>query len=136
MRTICGKTIKAWEIQNILCNEMKTGKYGEIGKCKKFWEGLIAYFPLIRHEPYIKRRVQQVFYCCLSIRSRGNYFTDPLLSNRWILIKTHRLMGEMKYPPSFIKTDSGIQKLRGSWVHRQQGDLISLLLFFQNKEIG
>jgi predicted ABC-type transport system involved in lysophospholipase L1 biosynthesis ATPase subunit len=34
-----------------------------------------------------------------------------------------------------IKIGSGIQKLIGG-IHRQQGDLISLLLFFQNKESG
>jgi hypothetical protein len=44
--------------------------------------------------------------------------------------------------PSFIKTDSPIQKLIGgggytdrhTHTYRQQGDLISLLLFYQNKE--
>jgi hypothetical protein len=30
---------------------------------RKFCEELIAYFPLIRHGPHIKRRVQQ-FVCC------------------------------------------------------------------------
>jgi hypothetical protein len=42
--------------------------------------------------------------------------------------------GAVIYIRSFIKSDSGIQKLiRG--IHRQHGDLISLLLFFfQNKE--
>jgi hypothetical protein len=42
------------------------------------------------------------------------------------------------YIPSFIKIGSGIQKLMGGGIcrhtHRQQGDLISLLLYFQNKE--
>jgi hypothetical protein len=39
------------------------------------------------------------------------------------------------YTPSFIKIGSGIQKLiRDTQTHRQQGDLISLLLFFPNKE--
>jgi hypothetical protein len=44
--------------------------------------------------------------------------------------------GTMVYIPSFIKSRSGIQKLiRGdTQTHRQQGDLISLLLFLQNKE--
>jgi hypothetical protein len=43
------------------------------------------------------------------------------------------------YVPSFIKIGSGIQKLIGgtdaqTHTNRQEGDLISLLLFFQNKE--
>jgi hypothetical protein len=44
--------------------------------------------------------------------------------------------GAMIYIPSLIKIGSGIQKLmRGvSQTHRQHGDFISLLLFFQNKE--
>jgi hypothetical protein len=41
--------------------------------------------------------------------------------------------GAMIYVPSFIKISSGIQKFTGRG-HRQHGDLISLLLFFQNKE--
>jgi hypothetical protein len=61
---------------------------------KKFWEELVAYFPLIRHEQHRKRRVQQFFYCCVYIRCRGNVFTEPLPSNdRRIHIETHRLMG-------------------------------------------
>jgi hypothetical protein len=38
------------------------------------------------------------------------------------------------YIPSFIKTGSDIQKLRGEYMHRQHGDLINLLLLLQNKE--
>jgi hypothetical protein len=44
----------------------------------------------------------------------------------------------MIYIPSFIKIVSGIQKLLGGihiQIYRQQRDLISLILFFQNKEI-
>jgi hypothetical protein len=45
--------------------------------------------------------------------------------------------GVMIYIPSFIKIVSGVQKLIGgnSQTHRQHGDRISLLSFFQNKEI-
>jgi hypothetical protein len=44
--------------------------------------------------------------------------------------------GAMIYILSFIKIVAGIQTLIGgnSQAHRQQGDRISLLLFFQNKE--
>jgi hypothetical protein len=44
--------------------------------------------------------------------------------------------GAMIYISSFIKIGSGIQKLMGddTQKHRQQGDLISLHLFFRNKE--
>jgi hypothetical protein len=48
---------------------------------KEFWEELIAYFSLIPHAPHRKRRVQQLFYCCMCIRYRGNVFTEPLASN-------------------------------------------------------
>jgi hypothetical protein len=42
----------------------------------------------------------------------------------------------MIYIQSFTKIASGIQNLvgRDTQTHRQRGDLISLLLFFQNKE--
>jgi hypothetical protein len=36
---------------------------------------------LIRHGPRLKRRVQQVFYCCVCIRYHGNISTEPLPSN-------------------------------------------------------
>jgi hypothetical protein len=46
--------------------------------------------------------------------------------------------GAMIYIPSFRKIGSGIQKLicghSDTQTHRQRGDLISLLIFFQNKE--
>jgi hypothetical protein len=48
---------------------------------KKFWEQLIACFPLIRHGPQRKRRAQQLFYCYVRIRCCGNVFTEPLPSN-------------------------------------------------------
>jgi hypothetical protein len=68
---------------------------------------------LIRHRPHSKRRVQQFFYCCVCIRYRGNVSTEPLPSNDR---EGH--------------TDTHIHAHK----HRQQHDLISLLLFFQNKE--
>jgi hypothetical protein len=44
--------------------------------------------------------------------------------------------GAMTYIPSFIKIGLCIQKLMGgdTQTHRQNGDRMSLLLFFQNKE--
>jgi hypothetical protein len=36
--------------------------------------------------------------------------------------------------PSFIKISSAVQKLIRGDTHRQHGDRINLLLFFQNKE--
>jgi hypothetical protein len=49
--------------------------------------------------------------------------------------------GGLIYVPSFIKIGSDIQKLmrfteknRHTYTHRQQGDLIILLSFLQNKE--
>jgi hypothetical protein len=48
---------------------------------KKFWEELIAYFPLIGHRPDRKQRAQQLFYCYICIRYRSNVFIEPLPSN-------------------------------------------------------
>jgi hypothetical protein len=44
--------------------------------------------------------------------------------------------GGMIYIPSFIKIGSAIQKLIGgnTQTHRQHGDGISLLIYFQNNE--
>jgi hypothetical protein len=46
-------------------------------------------------------------------------------------------LGAMIYIPSFIKIGPGIQTLIGGntyrKTHRQQGDLINLHVFFQNK---
>jgi hypothetical protein len=45
-------------------------------------------------------------------------------------------LGAMIYIPRFITIGSGIQKMitGDTFTHRQHGDLLSLLLFFQNKE--
>jgi hypothetical protein len=42
--------------------------------------------------------------------------------------------GAMVYTPSFIKIGSGIQMVIGGG--QQHDDLISLLLFFQNRDVG
>jgi hypothetical protein len=39
--------------------------------------------------------------------------------------------GAMIYLPSSTKKGSSIQKLMGVRIHKQEGDLISLLLFFK-----
>jgi hypothetical protein len=43
--------------------------------------------------------------------------------------------GAMIYIPSFINIGSGIQKLMGdTQTHIQHGNIISIFIFFQNKE--
>jgi hypothetical protein len=42
---------------------------------KKFWDKLIAYFPLIRSWLHRKRRLQQFFYCCVYSSSQDG--ADP-----------------------------------------------------------
>jgi hypothetical protein len=47
--------------------------------------------------------------------------------------------GAMIYIPSFIKIGSSIQKLLGGihiQTHREHGDLISLLSFFEIRKVG
>jgi hypothetical protein len=81
----------------------------------------------------------------MRIGCRGNVFTEPLSSNgRRIHVQKHRPMGGicemgsgvMIYIRSYINIGSDVQKLigRNTKTHRQRGDLINLLLFFQNKE--
>jgi hypothetical protein len=48
-----------------------------------FWEELIAYFPLIRRVS-IENDVSNNSYCCMSIRCKGNVFTEPLTSNKTV----------------------------------------------------
>jgi hypothetical protein len=82
------------------------------------------------------------------IRCRGNVFTEPLLSNdRGIHIQTHRLIRGIyevrrwdglrchdirtKFNKDYFRY---LEVERGIQTHREHGDLISLFLFFQNKE--
>jgi hypothetical protein len=65
---------------------------GLLVRNKRLREELIACFPLIRHRPHRKRRVQQ-FCCVYSLRQI--VLTQPLPSNDWIHKKTHRMMGGM-----------------------------------------
>jgi hypothetical protein len=112
---------------------------------KKFWEELIAYFPLI-HQPHRKRRVQQFFYYCVCICCRGNVFTEPLPSNdRGIHIQAYWWKGFMKYAeemgsgamiyiPSFIKIGSGIQTLIGGGGLHKLTFIFSLFSLFWKYE--
>jgi hypothetical protein len=76
---------------------------------------------LIRHGLHRKRRVQQFFYCCVSIRCQGNYLPSRCLATIGDT-QTERLMRgiyevrswdglSIAYIRSFIKTGSGIRKL-------------------------
>jgi hypothetical protein len=119
-------------------------------KNKKFWEELIAYFPVIRHKLNSKWRVRQFFHCCVCIRCRSNVFTDPLHSNdKGIYIQTHKSMGGIYE----VGRCDGLRcldictKFHKDWFsyskvywggdterHKHYGDRISLLLFLQSKE--
>jgi hypothetical protein len=75
----------ALQLQCDICNKISASVVNE-HQCfwdinKKFWEELIAYFPLIRHGLHRKRRIQQFFYCCVCIRCSGNVSTEPLTNN-------------------------------------------------------
>jgi hypothetical protein len=45
-------------------------------------------------------------------------------------------LGALIYVPGFIKTSSAIQELLARYRYRQQGNLISLLLFLKIKKVG
>jgi hypothetical protein len=108
----------------------------------EFREELIAYFPVKPHGLHRKRRVQQYFCCCECIRRCCNVFTEPLPSNdtdtqtggrdlwstalRWA--RCHDVYTK------FNKNCLSYSKVDGAR-DTQNGDRISLYLFFQNKEI-
>jgi hypothetical protein len=89
---------------------------------------------LIRHGPHRKRLVQQVLYCCVCIRCRGNVIRGRCLVTIGGYRYRHRDWwegfmkyavemdsGAMIYIPSVIEIGSGIQKLMGgggSQIHR------------------
>jgi hypothetical protein len=80
---------------------------------KKFSEKLIVYFSTKWHAPHRKkRRVRQLFCCCVCIRCRVNVFTEPLpLNNRGVRRQIHGLSfvttwtAEMSY--ATLSGDSG-----------------------------
>jgi hypothetical protein len=78
-------------------------------KNKEFWEELIAYFPLY-DAGHIENNAFNNSSIVLCICYRGNVSTEPLPSNGRADTQTH--------------------------THTQQRDLISLIYFFQNKEVG
>jgi hypothetical protein len=75
------------------------------------------------------RRVQQFFYCCVCIRYSCKVSTEPLPSNDKGFLQNRSLATIRGFLPSrCLATIGGYTD-----THRQQRDLISLLLFFQNK---
>jgi hypothetical protein len=71
----------------------------------KFWEELIVYFPLIRHESYRKRHIQQLFvaartslpsFCLLTI---GEYIDSTQFSSS---------------APNLLSLQAGVSKLDSS----------------------
>jgi hypothetical protein len=111
-------------------------------KSKQFWKELIAYFPLVQGQQ--RKRLLQ-FYGCVSIPFHGNVFLSRCLATiEWYTYRhTDWWEGFMNYVVQMgsgatihINFGSAIQKLIGkhSQTHRQYGDGINLLSFFQNKE--
>jgi hypothetical protein len=110
----------------------------------KFREDLIAYFPLILHGPHRKLRAQQ--FCCVSISSRGDVFTEPMASNdrerqrlmggiyevrRWDVLRCHGIHTK------FIKDWFRHSKVEGKrHTDTQNGDLISLLYVLKIRKLG
>jgi hypothetical protein len=86
---------------------------------------------LIRHRQHWKRRVQKFFYCCVCIRYCGNVSTEPLPSNDKGIFTETLPSNDRWFSPSLCLTT--IKEIH-THTHRQQHDLISLLLFFKNKE--
>jgi hypothetical protein len=84
---------------------------------KKFWEEMIAYFPLIIHGPHVKYRVQ-------------NSSFDVRVFIAAVTCLPSRCLAKAV---SSASTIPAFKRCEGTQTHRQQDDLISFL-FFQNKE--
>jgi hypothetical protein len=112
----------------------------------KKWEELIAYFPL-RGQDRIENDVSNSIVACVSfavvtfLPSRcqatiGEYTeSGTKLCDVFMKYAIEMDSGVTIYAPSFIKIRSDVQKLikRDTQLYRQQCDLISVHLFFQDK---
>jgi hypothetical protein len=106
---------------------------------KKFWEGLITYFPLIQHTPHRKWHVQQFFYCCMCDQCHGNVFNKQLPSNlatayEWLggilLLFVSIHCRRNVFTELLPSNDGGGMHIQ---THRQLGYLITLLsLYWKN----
>jgi hypothetical protein len=121
---------------------------GRFFNCRLFLKNFLGrtncLLSLTRHEPHIKRQVEEFFYCCVCIRCRINVFAEPLHSNdRRIHTYTHILIGGIYEARSWdahrchdivrtkFHTDwLGHSNVHGEGIyrHRQHGNRIGLLL--------
>jgi hypothetical protein len=87
---------------------------------KKFWEELIAYFPLI-HDPNRKRHIQQFIYCCVFVAAvtclprrclatTGGIHRHKDWCEEFMKCATENGSDAMIHTSSFINTGSVIQK--------------------------
>jgi hypothetical protein len=99
---------------------------------------------LIRHWWHIKWLLQQLFVAAgTSLSSSylamigGHTYRHTDWWEGFMKYAVEMSSGVMIYIRSFIKINSGIQKLiRGIYRHRQHGDRISLLSFFKIRKVG
>jgi hypothetical protein len=73
---------------------------------KKFWEELIAYFPLMWHGQQRNQRVQQFFYC-VCIHCRMNAFTEPWPRNGMRDTRKDTQTARGSHKPTFIFSKIG-----------------------------
>jgi hypothetical protein len=101
---------------------------------KKFWEELLSYIPLLRHEPHRKRRLQQFFVGvgtslpgCLTTKGGTHVGTHRLTGGmckvrRWDGLRCHVMHTE--FHKDWFRHSKFVRR-----IHRQHGDLISLFSF-------
>jgi hypothetical protein len=107
----------------------------------KFWEELIAYFLLIQHGRHRKQcsQICSIVSCAFvtavlkrrCLATRGRYTSRQRLMGGIMKYAVEISSDVMRYVPSFIKNDLGIQKLigGGTHTHKYHGDLINLVFF-------
>jgi hypothetical protein len=82
-------------------------------------------FPLILHGPHRNRRIQQ-FFCFMRIRCRGNVFTGPLTSNDKGYTQTYREQGDFISLSLFFAYFSNFEKLIGGLSDHYEITLLSV----------
>jgi hypothetical protein len=136
-----------WILSVLLHRRQKINRKVKAKLNKKFWEELIVYFPwydtghIENDASNNSSIVSCVFVTVITFLASRCLVTIGGYTYRgtdwWEGFMKYAVemgSGAVIYTPSLIKMCSGVHKLIWGFTERQHGDLVSLFLFFKNKE--